>query len=997
MDDRRHHEEGGFEKPSSRLKSPDNLDQTGLHDIYVRAHTPVKAKKPWDRLRSSKWPRYCLVFDTETTVDPKQKLTFGCYRRCQMEADGYRCIEEGLFYADDLRQSDVRTLEEYISDKKNAASVEQFPARLTLRLMNRSSFVSRVFWRAIQRRELVVGFNLPFDLSRLALRHGNGRKNSWSLALSTRKSRKTGKLEFNPERPRIVITSQNSKMAFIKLGSILHPEEWPKEGRFLDLRTLGWALRNEAYSLNRACKAFGVEGKISHKPTGRVTATEIKYCRGDVGATARLINAMRREFNQNPISAHPDGVYSPASIAKAYLDAMNIRLPKAHFKVPHKTLGIAMQTYYGGRAECRIRKTKVPVIHTDFTSQYPTVNALLGNWDVLKAKSIHFEKCTRDVKQLLSKVSLDATFDRRFWKKLPFFALVNPRNDILPIRTVYGEKTQNIGLNFLHSKKPIWYAGPDVVASKLLTGKSPHIVKAIRMVANGCQSGLQTTNLGGMVSIDPTKDFYRKVIEQRIAHKSKNKSIANFLKVLANSGSYGLFVEVNTETNTKEKNVRYFSGERSGRKPTNYVEKPGAWYFPPLASLITSGGRLLLSMLEKSVQNLSGSYLFCDTDSMCIVGAKRRQLIPCSGGQFELNGEDAVKTLSLKQVESIAHKFNRLNPYDPKSVRDILKIEDINHIDSDPKKPYRQLFGYAVSAKRYTLFTESKDGIFIEKASGHGLGYLFAPKERNSDENDADDEPEETPEWVLEAWEYLLRKEFGSEQKKPPWLKLPAMMRMTMSSPNVLRTGRPDWLAPFNFFLFPILSGIEGYPLGHDKESFQFITRFETDRKKWSKLKGINLRDGHIFQISMIPNSSSQNVFPDSFQVILNQYLAKPEVKSLAPDGASCDGKTKGLLRRANIVARSLVPVGKETDRHWEQGEDPSMLDPKIQIYGTTGKLVVADKQEREEWRNIGPRKLMRATKLAQAPIDSILSGKGVRKQTMRVFRIGLASLGRQI
>jgi len=269
------------------------------------------------------------------------------------------------------------------------------------------------------------------------------------------------------------------------------------------------------------------------------------------------------------------------------------------------------------------------------------------------------------------------------------------------------------------------------------------------------------------------------------------------------------------------------------------------------------------------------------------------------------------------------------------------------------------------------------------------LGYLFAPKERNPDEEDADDEPEETPEWVLEAWEYLLRREFGLDQRKPPWLKLPAMMRMVMSSPSVLRTGRPDWLAPFNFFLFPILSRIEGYPLGYDKEGFQFITRFETDRKRWSKLEGINLRDGRSFRIS-IPNSSSQNVFPDSFQVILNQYLSKPEVKSLAPDGASCDGKTNGLLRRVNIVARSLVPVGKVTDRQWEQGEDPSMLDPKIQMFGQTGKLVVADEQEREEWKKLGFRMLMRITKLTQKAIASILSGGGVRKQTMQAFRMGL-------
>jgi len=143
----------------------------------------------------------------------------------------------------------------------------------------------------------------------------------------------------------------------------------------------------------------------------------------------------------------------------------------------------------------------------------------------------------------------------------------------------------------------------------------------------------------------------------------------------------------------------------------------------------------------------------------------------------------------------------------------------------------------------------------------------------------------------------------------------------------------------------------------------------------------------------MNPNSNPQNVFPDSFQVILNQYLAKPEVKSLAPDGAVCDGRTKGLLRRAKIVARNLIPVGKETDRHWEQGEDPSMLDPKLQIYGGTGKLILADKREREEWRKIGFRKLMRNTKLTQKTINSILSGRGVRKQTMSVFRIGLASM----
>lgn len=990
MDDCRSHEK----RNRGSLQTHAESDQAERHDVFVRAHTPVRNKKSWTQRWSAKWPRYCLIFDTETTIDPIQRLNFGCYRRCRLDGGRYKCLEEGLFYADSLEPHAIETLHRYKRNKKNIPAIEWFPARLTLPLMPRSSFVSRVFWRAVHNGELIVGFNLPFDLSRIAVRAANGRKGSWSLALSTRKSRKTGQLEPNPERPRIVITSQNSKLAFIKLGSIRHRDEWPKEGCFLDLRTLGWALRNEAYSLKRACKAFRVEGKISHKPSGRITKQEIHYCRGDVGATARLLNAMKEEFNRNPIDVHPNKVYSPASIAKAYLDAMRIKLPKRHFKVPHKTLGIAMQSYYGGRAECRIRRTKVPVIHTDFTSQYPTVNALLANWDVLKASSIDFEDCTNSARKLISTVALKAAFKRPFWKQLSFFALIRPQDDILPVRTVYGEKTQNIGLNFIQARRPIWYAGPDVVGSTLLTGKPPRILRAIRMVPKGCQSRLENTNLGGMVGIDPrTEDFYTKVIEQRILHKAKNKPIADFLKVLANSGSYGLFVEVNTETNSKDNYVRYFSGEKSGRKLTNYVERPGAWYFPPLASLITSGGRLLLAMLEKCVRDLRGSYLFCDTDSMCIVGSKSRRLVPCDGGQFKLNGKDAIRTLAHSQVEAIAKKFNRLNPYNPKIVRDILKIEDINHVDSDSRKPYRELFGYAVSAKRYTLFVESRRNISIEKASGHGLGYLLAPKERKADDDEADDEPEETPEWILEAWEYLIRKEFDYQPKKPSWLKLPAMMRMVMTTPNVLRNRRPDWLAPYNFFLYPLLSELEGYPLGFDKSNFQFITRSESNRRKWSNLEGINLFDGRPYRISMAPDPRQETVFPDSFQVILRQYLGKQEAKSLAPDGSPCEPETRGLLRRAVVVARKLIPVGKETDRHWEQGEDPSMLDPKIQIYGSSEKLVVADGLERKQWAKIGFRRLMRLTNLTQKTVRSILIGRGVRRQTMAMFRVGLGSL----
>ena len=143
----------------------------------------------------------------------------------------------------------------------------------------------------------------------------------------------------------------------------------------------------------------------------------------------------------------------------------------------------------------------------------------------------------------------------------------------------------------------------------------------------------------------------------------------------------------------------------------------------------------------------------------------------------------------------------------------------------------------------------------------------------------------------------------------------------------------------------------------------------------------------------MIPAPKGRRVFPDSFQIILNQYLGKPEVKSLGPDGKTCKPETEGLLGRARFGARRLIPVGKETDRHWEQGGDPSMLDPNIQTYGPSGKFAVAENSERKGWAKIGIRQLMRATRLTQRTVYSILSGKGVRQQTMAIFRIGLDSL----
>src|SRR5450755_225644 len=107
-------------------------------------------------------------------------------------------------------------------------------------------------------------------------------------------------------------------------------------------------------------------------------------------------------------------------------------------------------------------------------------------------------------------------------------------------------------------------AGPDVIASALLTGKPPKILRAIRFEAVGIQRGMKSVNLGKGF-INPSRDdFFRKVIEERKG-KQKSDPLYYFLKILANAGCYGIYAEVNKHQTGRNdaKQIGVFSGEAS--------------------------------------------------------------------------------------------------------------------------------------------------------------------------------------------------------------------------------------------------------------------------------------------------------------------------------------------------------------------------------------------------------------------------------------------------
>lgn len=210
------------------------------------------------------------------------------------------------------------------------------------------------------------------------------------------------------------------------------------------------------------------------------------------------------------------------------------------------------------------------------------------------------------------------------------------------------------------------------------------------------------------------------------------------------------------------------------------------------------------------------------------------------------------------------------------------------------------------------------------------------------------------------------------------------MMRMALTTPNVMRNYRPEWLSPFNFFFLPLLSDLGGFPAGYDRSNFRFITRFESDRENWENLEGVNILDGQPYRIEMFPSGKQDKVVPESFRIMLRIYLRRPESKSLASDGGPCTAETRGLLKRASIIAGEIIPCGKETDRRWEQGEDMSLLDFKVLEYRPAGNMVVADTTLRNQIAKLPIKELVRRANIDRNTIRRILRGQPVRRATLQ-------------
>jgi hypothetical protein len=502
--------------------------------------------------------------------------------------------------------------------------------------------------------------------------------------------------------------------------------------------TLAFSLHSKVFSLNSLCNLLQTRGKLGIEGHGRTLDRKyLGYLTEDVRATKDCFFKLEDQLSALKLKhVFAESLYSPASLGKAYLRAMNIRpWPECQPDFPAEVLTAIMNTFYGARSEVRHRRQIVQVRHCDFMSMYPTVFVLMGLWKMLTSEGIDYADTTDETRRVVDRVTLDRMFDPRSWKQLTSIVEIRSNRDALPVRGLYGAETTSIGMNHLISNEPQWYPLADIVASKVTTGRTPDIVRAITFTPRVMQRGLKPVDIFGdpAYRVDPAHDdFFKRVIDLRSKLKidlsiaeqcggepdevERLRTRSEAMKTLANSTAYGIYVEINVTDVAKKKAVNVIlDGPDPDRIGMTALEKPGRYFHPLVGTITTAAARLMLAMSERLAIDTGLGWAFCDTDSMPFTP-----------------GEGMSQADFYQRVDELQARFLPLNPYAEKGPLFQTEKENygLDECEDMLTNAFVPLYCYAICPKRYCLFNLRPDGsILMRKISEHGLGYLMPPYE----------------------------------------------------------------------------------------------------------------------------------------------------------------------------------------------------------------------------------------------------------------------------
>jgi hypothetical protein len=1004
-------------------------------EALVRAH----AANPWpyppevdsepapESPDASSWlPEVILCFDTETTIDATQRLNFGVASVYRVRGAGttIRLLQRKTWILHDdfdLAERDpagLDCLRAYVRTEM-AWGADDRRASPNIELLPRHAFVRDVLYRVgAWAHAAIVAANLPFDLSRIGAPHLEISKDQWEARTgneidpATGKRRKrtrpdftdggfsiplmerhlAGRWEETKSYPRVKVKKIGRGKAFIAWGK---SDKLLCRAKFIDALTLAGALSGKSQSLQSACGEFGSPYTKRDVTHGRITIENVLYCREDEHATARLLERLLREHAALGIAQDPSRLYSGASITTDVLDRLGV--PRyTNRGLNRRAIGAAAASYFGGRAECVIRRVAVPVVHTDVTAEYPAVSALLDLQRLLVAdRVVARDGEPEEIEQFLSTLTIEQALDPATWQDLAWFALVEPAGDLLPVRTRWAANA-GIGQALVRSSvKPLWYAGPDLVGSALRVGWRGKIRTVLRLEPEDPVASLRALTLGTrQIDLRAGDDLYVALVEERERHEhdwsipqAQRKRWRRFFKLVVNA-LYGKAAEANpTDPPSRGQKVRVeVDSDELFAARVNRPEIPGPFNFMPVASLTTAGGRLLLAIIERLVTDRLGSWGLADTDSFAIVATREGGWFPCPGGHWWRveDGTRTIHALSWDEVQEVTELVNALNPFSHDLLPQLLDCEDVNFEDGDRSKQ-RQLYYFGVGAKRYTFLTRSGEPTApvawqeireVVSPSKFAIGTYADPAAVKGEER-----------WSRsadEAWWWILGRELGARPDTPSWFGHPAVHEYNVASPRLLSTfgqankGLPyaRSIKPFSFLLTAELSPDDQERLG----DLRLAAPFRMLPKEWAEMPWRNTKEGpHQGAVyRLVPEDTAPtsltaiDVHCRSYRQIVSASSRARESKADEALGQPSDRDSIGLLIPPIVDVACVSHAGKDMNDLDEVEAGVRSPDETLLAYPAGERTA-----EREAVATLGIGRVSKASSMPATTVQGFADGRG--------------------
>jgi len=648
--------------------------------------------------------RHTGAFHLVVAVEPTgaERLLVGRWRHLRGGV-----LAEGLVVGDHLSAAEVARVSSSAQGRRSAIRRPATAEMASLAIYNTQDFAEGpLYRRGIRRRTFtyktgprkghedlarganLVAYDAAFVLSRFSRHVGVARdgvyRGGLSIALAGEMKETPLGRRFvdEPGYPRLLARQLHPDVTLVQWAADrLMADDGVMPGWILDLAQLGGALAGiSGPSLGELCRLYGVNDP-GPQPSG-VTAELFDWLDRRLATEIALYDAIAVEVDAwragGASKVRPPWLYSSGGLASQVLDSAGYVPPAKSARLAAEVAGAFAASFYGGRTEASLLRSRTPMVVYDFSSNYVSVAALLGIGDLFAAERIVAEDVTDELATFLAELEASpdpvaALLDPSVWRRFGCtVAMTMPDGEWLVHRALIGPGKVSVGFGPLRSPTSLPYCWADLAAAVLRGGRAPRITRAWRLVTEGSRELTEVRLPGTRVVIGGETDVFVALLRARSALKATHANPRHdrvrrrreaAIKRLGNAAAFGNLSRFDRERARESADPTDFVDpwgamfEVSGR----WSEERGPWTFLPAAASVTAAARLVVALGERVVHDAGGTVAAIHTDSLMIPASPDGGLFAVAGGPLvTARGEEAIALLSWHCLDELFAAFDVL-------------------------------------------------------------------------------------------------------------------------------------------------------------------------------------------------------------------------------------------------------------------------------------------------------------------------------------------------